>query len=151
MKASHNYLPWIVAFKAFKTLTLIALGVILLATRHKDSLNVLMRVALSVHLPLTSRVFERAFRFAMNLTVAKETALAVSAFGYAALLGTEGVGLYLRRPWSRWLTIAATGSLIPIEIYEVLRELHLLRVLILAANVAIVVYLARRRELFERA
>jgi uncharacterized membrane protein (DUF2068 family) len=143
-------LPWIVAFKAFKTLTLTALGVMLLATRRNDPVDVLMRVGLSVHLPLTSRVFERALRFATNLTVRKETALAVTAFGYAILMGTEGVGLYLRKPWSRWFTIGATSSLIPIEIYEILRELHAVRVLVLLANVAIVVYLVRRRELFER-
>ena len=132
-------LPWIVAFKAFKTLTLTALGVMLLATRRNDPVDVLMRVGLSVHLPLTSRVFERALRFATNLTVRKETALAVTAFGYAILMGTEGVGLYLRKPWSRWFTIGATSSLIPIEIYEILRELHAVRVLVLLANVAIVV------------
>jgi uncharacterized membrane protein (DUF2068 family) len=143
-------LPWIVAFKAFKTLTLTALGVMLLATRRKDPVDVLMRVGLAVHLPLTSRVFERALRFAMNLTVRKETALAVTAFGYSILMGTEGVGLYLRKPWSRWFTIGATSSLIPIEIYEILRELHAVRVLVLLANLAIVVYLVRRRELFER-
>jgi len=142
-------LPWIVAFKAFKALALIALGVALLAAHRTDPVDVLTRAALAVHLPITSSVFERAFRFAVNLTVRKEAALAATAFGYAALMGTEGVGLWLRKPWARWLTVIATSSLIPIEIYEILRELHLVRVLILIANVAVVVYLARRRELFE--
>jgi uncharacterized membrane protein (DUF2068 family) len=150
MRPSRNALPWIVAFKAFKTLTLTTLGVTLLATRQKDPVDVLMRVALAIHLPLTSTVFERALRFAMNLTVTKETALAATAFGYAALVGTEGLGLFLRKPWSRWFTIGATSSLIPIEIYEILRELHAVHVLVLIVNVAIVVYLIRRRELFER-
>ena len=90
-----------------------------------------------------------ALRFVLNLTVTKETALAITAFGYAVLMGTEGVGLYLRKPWSRWFTIGATSSLIPIEIYEIVRELHVVRVLVLVVNVAIVVYLVRRRELFE--
>jgi uncharacterized membrane protein (DUF2068 family) len=150
VRASRGALPWIVAFKAFKTLTLITLGVTLLATRQKNPVDVLMRVALAIHLPLTSQIFERALGFATNLTVRKETALAVTAFGYAALMGTEGLGLFLRKSWSRWFTIGATSSLIPIEIYEILRELHAVRVLVLVANVAIVVYLIRRRELFER-
>jgi uncharacterized membrane protein (DUF2068 family) len=149
VRATRNLLPWIVAFKVFKTLTLAGLGVMLLATRRRDPVDVLMRVALSVHLPLTSSVFDRALRLATNLTVKKESVLAMTAFGYAALLGTEGVGLYLRKPWSRWFTIAATSSLIPIEIYEIVRELHAVRVLVLVVNVAIVAYLFRRRELFE--
>jgi uncharacterized membrane protein (DUF2068 family) len=81
--------------------------------------------------------------------VTKETALAVTAFGAAALMGTEGVGLHLRKSWARWFTIIATGALIPIEVYEILNELHPLRVLILIANVAVVAYLARRRDVFE--
>jgi len=150
VRHSRGLLPWIVAFKAFKTLTLATLGVVLLTARHNDPVELLMRIALTIHLPLTSRVFERALRFAANLTVRRETALALTAFGYAALMGTEGVGLYLRKPWSRWFTIGATSSLIPIELYEIVRELHPLRVLILVVNVAIVVYLVRRRELFEK-
>jgi uncharacterized membrane protein (DUF2068 family) len=148
--APRDLLPWIVAFKAFKTLTLAALGVLLLVVRHSDPTHVLMRVALSVHLPLTSRAFEEALRFAASLTVTKETALAITAFGYAALMGTEGVGLYLRKPWSRWFTVGATSSLIPIEIFEIVRAPHAVRILVLIANAAIVVYLVRRRELFER-
>jgi uncharacterized membrane protein (DUF2068 family) len=149
VRHSRGLLPWIVAFKAFKTLTLTTLGVTLLTARHSDPVDVLTRIALTVHLPVSSRLFDRALRFAANLTVTKETALAFTAFGYAALMGTEGVGLYLRKPWSRWFTIGATSSLIPIEVYEIVRELHPVRVLVLLANVAIVVYLVRRRELFE--
>jgi uncharacterized membrane protein (DUF2068 family) len=100
-------------------------------------------------LPLTSRVFQRLLLLVGNLTITKETALALTAFGYAALMGTEGVALYLRKPWARWFTIIATSSLIPLEIYEIIRELHPIRVLILLANAAIVVFLWRRKEAFE--
>jgi uncharacterized membrane protein (DUF2068 family) len=117
-------LPWIVAFKAFKTATLTTVGVVLLATRQADPVDLVMRLAMTVHLPLTSALFDRALRFAMGLTPSRHVALAVTAFGYAALMGTEGVGLYLRRPWARWFTIAATSSLIPIEVYEIIRAPH---------------------------
>lgn len=147
--ARRSLLPWIVAFKAFKALTLTVLGVILLVARHRDPVDVLMRIALAIHLPLSSRLFDRALKFVLNLTVTKEIAIGITAFGYAMLMSAEGVGLYLRKPWARWFTVVATSSLIPIEIYEIVRELHLARVLILIANVAIIVYLVRRRELFE--
>ena len=141
-------LPWIVAFKAFKTVTLTALGIALLATRAADPNQTVMRLALAVHLPLTSRLFTRALVFASHLTPTKQTALAITAFAFAALLGTEGVALHLRKPWARWLTIVATSSLIPIELYESAREVHLIRIVVLLANVAVIIYLWNHQELF---
>jgi len=145
----HSLIPWIIAFKAFKATTLTALGIALLTTRHADPVGLLFRLAFAVHLPLTSRLFERALAFVANLTVTKQTALAITAFAYAALMGTEGVGLALRKPWARWFTIIATGSLIPIEVYEIVRAPHLLRILVLLINIAVVIYLARRKEIFD--
>ncbi len=149
MRSRVSPLTWIIAFKAFKTVTLLAVGVALLVTRHADPVDLLTRAALAIHLPLTSQVFDRAVRFALNLSVGKQVALAITAFGYATLMGSEGVALYLRKPWARWFTIGATSSLLPIEVYELVREVHPVRVLVLIANIAIVVYLLERKELFQ--
>lgn len=149
VRRAPSLLTWIIAFKAFKTITLITVGIALLATRHDDPVDLLMRGALAVHLPLTSALFDRAFRFALNLSVGKQLALAITAFGYAVLMGSEGVALYLRKPWARWFTIGATSSLLPIEVYEIVREVHPVRVIVLLANIAIVVYLFKRKELFD--
>jgi uncharacterized membrane protein (DUF2068 family) len=141
-------LAWIIAFKAFKAITLAALGIALLATRDGDPVQLLTRLALTIHVPLSSELFERALDFALKLTVRKQTALAITAFGYAALMGTEGVTLYLRKPWARWFTIGATSSLLPVEVYEIVREVHAVRVLVLLVNVAVTIYLVNRKELF---
>jgi len=137
-------LRYIIAFKAFKAVTLAALGIALLATRHSDLVDILFRIAPAVHLSLTSRLFERALAFVSNLTIPRQTLLAITAFGYAALVTVEGVSLYLRKPWGRWFTIVATSSLIPIEIYEIVRDPRPAPVLVLIANAAVVVYLLRR-------
>jgi uncharacterized membrane protein (DUF2068 family) len=149
MRVRSSALTWIIAFKVFKAVTLTGLGIILLATRHDDPVELLTRFALTIHLPLSAELFDRALRFALNLTVRKQIALAIAAFGYALLMGSEGVALYLRKPWARWFTIGATSSLLPIEVYEIVREVHPLRVVVFLVNVAIVVYLFRRKELFE--
>ena len=141
-------LAYIIAFKALKAITLTALGVVLFTTRHDDPVDLLTRAATAIHLPLSSRLFDRALQFALNLSVGKQVALAATAFGYAMLMGSEGVALFMRKPWARWFTISATASLMPIEVYEIVREVHPVRVLILLANIAIVVYLFRRKELF---
>ena len=143
-------LTWIIAFKAFKAVVLAVLGVALLATRRTDPIDAVVRLALAIHLPLTSRLLDRALAFATTLTIARQTALALTAFAYALLMAAEGAALHFRHPWARWFTIVATSSLIPVELYEIARALHPVRVLVLAVNVAMVIYLFRRRELFER-
>jgi uncharacterized membrane protein (DUF2068 family) len=142
-------LKWIIAFKVLKTTSLAALGVTLLATRHKDPTDFLINTAMTLHVPITSHLLQRMLSFVANLTVQRRVALAATAFAYAALLGTEGVGLHYRKPWARWLTIIATASLIPLEVYECFRELHVGRVVILIINVLVVIYLVRRKEIFE--
>jgi uncharacterized membrane protein (DUF2068 family) len=146
---SRSLLPWIIAFKAFKAIALTALGIALLVTRHADPVDVLLGVASTIHLPVTSRLFQRLLLLVADLSISKETAVALTAFAYAILMGTEGVALYLRRPWARWFTIVATSSLIPLEVYEIVREVHPMRVFILLANIAVVVYLWRRKDVFE--
>jgi uncharacterized membrane protein (DUF2068 family) len=140
---SASVLPWIVAFKAFKCVLLTALGVAALSAIHRDPVDLVVQIAQTVHLPVTSRLF------ALRATPRDEVTVAATAFGYAFVLGMEGVGLYLRRAWARWFTIGTTSSLIPLEVYEIVREPRLLRVLVLLLNAGVVVYLWRRKEVFE--
>jgi len=149
MPRTSSLLAWIVTFKAIKAALLTAFGVALLFAIHRDPMDLVLQLARAVHLPLTSRLFDHVLSLAVRATPAKEVAGAFTAFGYAILMGTEGVGLYLRRPWARWFTIGAPSSLMPIEVYEIVREPHVLRVLILLLNLAVVVYLWSRREVFE--
>jgi uncharacterized membrane protein (DUF2068 family) len=76
------------------------------------------------------------------------TVLALGALAYAALETAEGVGLAQRRRWAEYLTVIATGVLIPFELREVLARPTLFRAGALLVNVAIVVYLAYRKRLF---
>lgn len=140
-------LRWIIAFKALKAVTLTVLGVVLLTTRHSDPVDLFVRTALAVHLPLTSRLLDRVLAFLANLTISRQTALAWTAFAYAALMGTEGIALYLAKPWARWFTIVATSSLIPIEVYEIVLRPRPIRVVVLVVNVIVVAYLWRRHDL----
>jgi uncharacterized membrane protein (DUF2068 family) len=144
-----SLLPWIVAFKAVKALALTALGLTLLFGIHRDPVEVAMRIAQGVHLPVTSRLFDLLFAFAVNATPQKELTLAITALGYAVVITVEGVGLHLRRGWARWFTIGVTGSLIPLEVYEILQRQEPIRVAILVLNIAVVAYLWRRKEVFE--
>jgi uncharacterized membrane protein (DUF2068 family) len=70
--------------------------------------------------------------------------LTAIAAGYAALFLTEGTGLLLRQYWAEWLTIIATASAIPLEVYELVKEFTAVRLLLLIANCAIVLFLVYR-------
>jgi uncharacterized membrane protein (DUF2068 family) len=75
----------------------------------------------------------------------------LSALGaaYAALFLTEGTGLLFRKRWAEWLTIIATSSLMPIEVYELVKEFTGVRLLALLINAAVVlylIYLVRQKE-----
>lgn len=149
MARRSGLLAWIIAFKALKATVLAALGVGLLTTRHSDPLDLFLRFALAIHLPLTSRLVERAIAWLSNLAIDRRTILAATAFAYAVLMASEGIALYQRKPWARWFTIVATSSLIPFEVYEILLRPHLTRVIVLAVNVGVVIYLWRRADLLQ--
>lgn len=76
----------------------------------------------------------------------------VVTLAYVGLLGIEGTGLWLRQRWAEWVTVCATASLVPFELWKLVwhtpRHAWLL-VLVLAVNCAIVAYLwafLRRRQ-----
>ena len=68
-------------------------------------------------------------------------AIGFGTFFYAALSTVEGVGLLLRKRWAGFLTVFATASLLPVEVWELTRKFSAIRVAVLAVNIAIVIYL----------
>ncbi len=147
--SGSTVLGWIVGVKAVESLVLAGLGITLLVVRGADPVHLLVRAALVMHRPVTSALFNRLLEAALHLTVRREITLAVAALGCAVVMGTEGVSLYLRKPWARWLTISETSSLIPVELYAVVRAPRGGRTIVLVLNIAMVVWLWRRTEMFE--
>ncbi len=74
--------------------------------------------------------------------------IALGALAFGLLELTEAIGLARRRRWAEYLTVIAGGLGIPFELHEVITRITLLKVGILAANVAIVIYLAVKKRLF---
>jgi len=68
-------------------------------------------------------------------------AIGAGTFFYAALHLVEGIGLVTLRRWAEYLTVIATGSLIPVEVYEIARKVSGVRIAVLVGNAAIVAYL----------
>jgi uncharacterized membrane protein (DUF2068 family) len=68
--------------------------------------------------------------------------------GYAVLEGMEAIGLWFQRRWAEYLTFVATTLLLPLEVYELTVHVSWFKLVALAVNLAIVVYLLLAKRLF---
>jgi len=75
----------------------------------------------------------------------------IVSFIYAEPFLTEGVGLWLMKRWAEWFTIIITSSLVPVEIYELVRHPTVTKILVLIINIAVVIYLLYRIRRDEQA
>jgi uncharacterized membrane protein (DUF2068 family) len=138
-------LALIAVFRLAKALVLVAVA---LGALHLLDRDVAARVHTALDaLPFVARhpAVEEA---TAKVTGASRRHLEIAAWvglGYAALFATEGVGLWLQRVWAEYLTIVATTSFIPFEVYELMRRFTPIRLGALVVNVAIVGYLVARR------
>jgi uncharacterized membrane protein (DUF2068 family) len=152
MGGEHDaFIKVIIIERIAKAVVLIALGIGLLVAGERGWLTTWAEYAQSqLNLDSDSSVIEQLlFRLLALVTGFSHTTLvAIGAFAYAVLEGTEGVGLALRRRWAEYLTVFATGALIPFEVYEVIHKVTLFRVGALLLNLAVVGYLAYRKRLF---
>lgn len=137
-------LSLIALFKMTKAVLLVVVGLATLQLLRP-------RVAEQVQTWFGALPFTLAHRSAQQLLIwvsglsgRRIQALGLLAFAYAGLFTVEGIGLWLGRRWAEYLTVVATSSLIPFEVYEIFRRPRPSRFLALALNVAIAVYLIYR-------
>jgi len=134
----------IAVFKLFKGVTLIALG--LGAFRLLNPVTVHRLVNWLLHFSLTTgqRFIDRAIDLLSKLTRGHAAALGLGAILYGSLFMVEGIGLWKGKRWAEYLTVIATSTLIPFEVYELTRRLTMVRVSALVVNVVAVIYLVYR-------
>ena len=92
------------------------------------------------------KLLMRALTWVEGLGAKKIQIFFAVTLAYTAVVLVEGTGLWLRRTWAEWLTVIATSSLIPFELWELItrppgRRLAIAATLVL--NLVIVWYLAR--------
>ncbi|WP_266170023.1 DUF2127 domain-containing protein [Dyella subtropica] len=144
IEAQHSVgLRIIAIYKAVKTVCLILVAIA--AFRLNKQVNFEHLVHWLEHLSLTdsNNLRWRLVNTLVEWGPSKFVAIGIVALGYAAIFATEGTGLWLRKHWAEWFTVIATGSLIPLELYEVVVHFTWLKLAALVANIAIVVYLVR--------
>jgi uncharacterized membrane protein (DUF2068 family) len=134
----------IAVFKLVKALLLIVVGFTALRLIHADVAAVAATWAERLNLDQNRHIDTLLARLS-SLDSRAFVTVGAGSFVYAALLLIEGVGLWLRRRWAEYFTIVFTASFIPLEAYEMKRHFTAVRLAVIVVNVAIVVYLVRRR------
>ena len=152
MGGEHDaFIKVIIVERIVKSIALIALAIGLLVAGEKGLLTTWAQYAQDqLNLDADNGVIAQLL-LRLLLLIGKFnhiTVLAIGAIAYALLEGTEGVGLAMRRRWAEYLTVIATGILIPYEAYEVVHRATLFKVGVLLLNLAVVGYLAYRKRLF---
>ena len=140
----RGLLTYIAAFKIVKACLLVVVGIAAFRLVSSDSVQVVEGWLAHLTSPTGREIVQRGLTRALRLGPGRLAALGVGAWLYAALFLIEGIGLWRERRWAEYLTIVATASLIPFEVYELVKEVSATRVTALMLNAAIVVYLIAR-------
>ena len=140
-----RYLKLIALFKLAKGILLLVLGVSLLflnaRTRWMGALS--NWIADEILLKHSKPVGYLLHKLQTMLAGGTLRATGFLALFYAAILCTEGTGVYMQQRWAEFLMIFATATLIPIEIWHLWHRPGLLSFLILLVNCFIVWFLYR--------
>ena len=142
--SDDRWIRLIAVLKLVKAGLLIATGLGILKLLHHDVAQVVEHWINLLQLDPDNQYIQHLMSkvWFIDDRVLKE--IGAGSFGYAALFLTEGTELLLRKRWAQYFTIIVTASFLPLEFYEVIRHLSVLKIVVIVSNVAILVYLVIR-------
>jgi uncharacterized membrane protein (DUF2068 family) len=151
---SLGVLKAIAVFKFCKAALVIATGFGLLRFYDPAVAGFLFRLARDLPYAFEQAFLRQTIAFLSGLSPERIHLFAVVTFCYSGLFLVEGIGLWRGLYWAEVLTIVATSSLVPVEIYEIHVHFTPVKVLVLLVNLGIVAYLVwqlRRESALHRA
>jgi len=140
-RTHHTGLAVIAVFKVVKGLLLLFLGLGLLKLVHAEIATLFSLLIEALHLNADSRLIHA---LVLKVDALQPHSVLVAGFvslGYAGMLLAEGIGLWMEFTWAAYLTVASTSLLLPFELYEVVEQVTIPRVILLLLNLIIVLYL----------
>ncbi|MFL5376171.1 MAG: DUF2127 domain-containing protein [Myxococcales bacterium] len=146
----------IIDYKLTKAIVELAIGILLVVALVRGPEAMAATVAQQVIDHTSGAWALRAATLIVRSGTAAHVKLAAAvAIADSALSAFEGLALRAERWWAPWLVVVATGALIPVEIWEIIRKPTPVRGVILVLNWVILIYLLRRalvehRERVER-
>ena len=139
-----SFLRIVAVYKFTKTAILIVLGLATMRLVRPDVAAAFEQWVQDLPVGFIQRNLERFLDWISGPGTHRVQLLGAGLFTYAALFLLEGVGLWQQRRWAEWLTVVATGALVPVEIYECVTHPTLIPFVLLVVNVCVVWLLAKR-------
>lgn len=140
-RRQHRALEIIALFKFGKAILFVMMGLGALQLVRPDVVDRAYDWASALTIPAGQRLAVRAIAWVSGQSPRRLHLLGIGAFAYAILFLTEGTGLWLGKRWAEYLTVIATSSLIPLELFELTRHFTATRILALVINLVVVAYL----------
>lgn len=134
----------IACFKITQVLLLLATGYGVLKLREPTVIAKLSGWAADMPFGLEQEWVQRGLGFVSGLSPGRIKALGFVTLAYAAVFAAEGVGLWMGKRWAEWLTVIVTGSLIPLEVWEMAHRPGVGKAVVILVNVVIVWLLVRQ-------
>ena len=139
----------IIAFKYLKAAAFLIVGVVVLRFVHVTRYGAPLEFARFLNVPSDWESIRRLSRFFDGITSGQREAIGSAALAIGAVFTGEATLLLARVWWAPYFTIFMTLLGIPLEVIEILKRPRLFRGwLYLSINVAILVFLWRRRNEF---
>jgi uncharacterized membrane protein (DUF2068 family) len=149
-EAPDGVVRLIIAYKAISALVLLSVALLLLGIIVNHDFGQRVRTVVMVTGMRSDNHFLREGLLKLGvLGRGATTALGVLSLLYAALESTEVFGLLNRRRWAEYLVLLATVFFLPYEGLEIVRLVTISKLAIFIINVAIAVYLVKRKRLFQ--
>ena len=134
----------IAVFKLFKGALLLLVGLGLLELMHADLATLFSLLLETLHINADTRLIHALMLKVEALQPHSILVAGLISLGYAALLLAEGLGLWLEFSWAAYVTVVSTSALIPFEVYELYEGATVSKIVLLAVNLVIVLYLIKQ-------
>lgn len=128
-------------FKLLKSLFFIGIGIGAVKLIHKDLGDEAMKLATALRFDPEGKFVGGVLAKVDLISVSRLHWIEFGTFAYATLAMVEGCGLLLEKVWAEFLTLGLTISFLPYELFELVRDFNLVRVVVLLANIVVLVYL----------
>ncbi|HZV83122.1 MAG TPA: DUF2127 domain-containing protein, partial [Geobacteraceae bacterium] len=127
--------------EAAKGLLVFLTGFGLLAYIHKDLHHAAEELVRHFHLNPASHYPRIFLDLSSRVHDTGLWAMATAAFIYSAIRIAEAAGLWLDKRWAEWFGILSGAIYIPVEIFELYRDVTWPKVTVLVTNAVLIIYL----------
>jgi len=141
---SRKIIRLIAVERIVRGVLLVVGGIYLVTHLHSNFGRSAEHLARAIELDPRRPFLQHIFRRLHHLHAGTVLITGLGAIGYGVLESIEGWGLWHDRLWAEFLTVIATGVLLPLEMFELIHKASVLKAVGIAANIAIVAYLAYR-------